>query len=83
MIYVLLNSFIRLGVFIYFFNNLDQTDRSTHWFDFILVLLGTFISLWISKIIYKFVKLINVLEPNELYLLKSNRIGTQRRIVVW
>ena len=58
MIYILLNSFVRFGVFMYIFNNLDGTDRSHHWFDFMLVLISCLISLWVSKIIYMFNKIV-------------------------
>ena len=82
MIYILLNSFVRFGVFMYIFNNLDGTDRSHHWFDFMLVLISCLISLWVSKIIYMFNKIVKTLTQDELQLLKQNRVTTQRRLVV-
>ena len=82
MIYILLNSFTRFGVFMYVFNNLDISERNDHWFDFILVLISCLISLWVSKIIYMFNKIIKTLTEDELELLRQDRITTQRRMVI-
>ena len=82
MVYILLNSFIRFGVFMYIFNNLDISERSQHWFDFMLVLISCLISLWVSKIIYMFNKIVKELTRDELQLLKQDRVTTQSRIVM-
>ena len=82
MCYILLNSFTRLGIFLYLFSELSRTDKNYHVFDFLLVLIGTIISIWISKIILRFITYIDKLSPEEKQMLVENRIGTERRLVV-
>ena len=82
MIYILLNSFTRFGIFMYVLNNLDISERNDHWFDFMLVLISCLISLWVSKIIYMFNKIIKTLTEDELELLRQNRVTTQSRMVI-
>ena len=82
MCYILLNSFTRLGIFLYLFSELSGTERQYHVFDFLLVLLGTVISIWISKLICRFITYIDKLSPEQKQMLVENRIGTERRVVV-
>ena len=77
--YVLLLCFSRLGIFLYLYSKMNAIERQNHIFDFVLISLGFVISIWISKIVYKFVFYLNKLSDYELTSLQLGLIIIDNR----
>ena len=77
--YVLLLCFSRLGIFLYLYSKMNAIERQDHIFDFVLISLGFVISIWISKIVYKFVFYLNKLSDYELTSLQLGLIIIDNR----
>ena len=82
-LYVLSNNIWRVTLYINLFNNADPDTRGDYTVNFILIILCSFLGLWIARIIYSFYRCITILTDAELDLLKNIRNHRDYYIILW
>ena len=76
LLYVFSINIVRLGIFSYVYYNLSSEDKENNAFSFITLTFCALVGLWIAKIVYKFIRSMNHLTPEELSTLRlQEQIG--------
>ena len=81
--YVVLDVFAKSVIFFVSYASLSNDEKADHLFNVILVILSIFISIWITTVLFKFIKLLNKLTLLELDHLRNRGIPRHRLVYVW
>ena len=83
LIYIILEITIKTSLYLYVYFTLTNDEKSGHLFNFILIIISFFISIWIIDIIYKFIKSLKNLTSEQILYLRNRGINNRRAVVVY
>jgi len=83
LIYIILEITIKTSLYLYVYFTLTNDEKSGHLFNFILIIISFFISIWIIDIIYKFIKSLKILTYIQRRYLRNRGINNRRAVVVY
>ena len=83
LVYIILEITIKISLYLYVYFTLTNDEKSAHLFNFILIIISFFISIWIIDIIYKFIKSLKNLTSEQILYLRNRGINNRRAVVVY
>ena len=83
LVYIILEITIKTSLYLYVYFTLTNDEKSGHLFNFILIIISFFISIWIIDIIYKFIKSLKILTYIQRRYLRNRGINNRRAVIVY